>query len=125
MIYLASLHLSLPSTAGPSAPHLIVERDAPTVFTLTASLAYTGGGDITQFMVSFRSGENPDAGWRSLGAVVAEATDNLLEYTVIAMHDNLTEECVEFSIAAVNTRGYVSQLAIQQEPYGEYNVVIE
>lgn len=90
------------------------------MFNLTVSLAYTGGDDITQFMVSFRSGENPDAGWRSLGAVQAIATANTLEWRVVAVHPNLTEQCVEFNVAAVNTQGYVSQPVVQQEPYGKH-----
>ncbi len=96
-----------------------MERASPTVFNITASLAYTGGGDITQFIVDFRSGENPTAGWRSLGAVQALATGRPLEWRVLTSHHNLTEECVELRVAVVNTRGYISEQVMQQEPYGE------
>ncbi len=110
----------LPATA-PSSPHLAVERAGSTVFNITVSFAYTGGGDITQFTVEFRSKENPTAGWRSLGAgaLVAEPTGNVLEWRVIAMHEYLSEQALEFRIAAVNMRGYVSEPSLQLEPYGE------
>ncbi len=105
---------------APSSPHLTVERIGSAVFNITISLAYTGGGNITQFILEVRSKENPTAGWRSLGAFEAVPTGNILEWRVIAMHDQyLSEQGLEFRIAIMNTRGHVSEPSLHLEPYGE------
>ncbi|XP_064399608.1 contactin-6-like [Halichondria panicea] len=102
----------------PSSPHLTVERIGSAVFNITISLAYTGGGNITQFILEVRSKENPTAGWRSLGAFEAVPTGNILEWRVIAMHDQyLSEQGLEFRIATMNTRGHVSEPSLHLEPY--------
>ena len=79
-----------------------------TTFNLSVSLAYTGGGDITNFRVSFRKiGTTP---WSLLQDISATPSphSNLLWSVLVSSNEFATYSQVEFMLNVTNQHGFVS-----------------
>ena len=97
-----------------SEPHIssvAVTRLNRTTFNLYVSLAYTGGGVITHFNVSFRN--TGATSWHPLGEIPAIPSPNssLVWNGVISRDDFDTSIPLTFNVLAVNTHGLKSARA--------------
>ena len=88
------------------------------------SLAYTGGGAITHFRVSFRdTGTTP---WTLLGEISATASpdSNLVWSGVVSRDEFATYSGVEFMLSVTNQRGFESNYLETTAELGKLNTVL-
>jgi len=119
MIYILCLCISV----APSPPNVELVRYSDNQFNIKVSLAYIGGGELTQLTVAYkqvlRQREWPDS---ILVDIVP--TGNSLEWTAVVRNEEGFEPGTEFRITALNDRGYASSPAVQLEPTGEFICVL-
>ena len=95
-----------------------------TTFNLSVSLAYTGGGAITHFRVSFRDiGSTP---WTPLGDIPAipSPDSSLLWSGVVSRDEFATYSQVEFMLSITNQHGFESNSLENTEELGKLNTVL-
>ena len=92
----------------PSISSVEVTRLNRTTFNLSVSLAYTGGGAITHFRISFRNTENTS--WIPLGEIPAiPSPDSSLVWNWVVSRDEFaTYSQVEFLLSVINEHGFES-----------------
>ena len=97
---------------APSITSLEVTRLNTTTFNLSASLAYTGGGAITHFRVSFRNTRTTS--WTPLENVpVTSSPDSSLVWNGVMNRDEFnTSVSLTFQVLVVNAHGLVSAEAL-------------
>ena len=106
--------LTLCSPPAPSPPLLEVTRVSNTTFSLSVSLAYTGGGAITHFNISFRN--TGTTSWNPLGEIPAtQSPDSSLVWSGIVSRDEFAGMTLEFQVVVVNGMMYGSTAAVVQE----------
>ena len=89
-------------------------RISNTTFSLSVSLAYTGGGAITHFRVSFRN--TGTTSWNRLGEIpVTQSPDSSLVWSGVVSRDEFAGMTLEFQVAVVNARMFGSTAAVVQE----------
>ena len=111
---------------APSITSLDVTRLNMTTFNLSVSLAYTGGGDITHFRVSFR--DTRTTPWTPPENIpVTSSPDSSLVWTGVMRRDEFdTSTSLTFQVLAVNMEGLVSAEALATFPgmfCDQYNMV--
>ena len=82
------------------------------------SFFYTGGGNITQLIVSFRR-INSQEEWTRLRTVPIVPTGSYLQWRAVVTNEAFIEPGVEFRVMAINARGYISVPVVLPEPIGE------
>ena len=100
-------------TTAPSITSLEVTKLGMMTFILSVSLAYTGGGAITHFRVSFR--DTATTPWTSLEniTVIPPSPDSNLVWTGVMRRDEFdTSMSLTFQVLAVNMEGLVSAEAL-------------
>ena len=106
--------LTLCSPPAPSPPSLEVTRVSNTTFSLSVSLAYTGGGTITNFRVLFRNVGTTS--WNPLGEIpVIPSPDSSLAWNGIVSRDEFAGMTLEFQVIVVNGEMFGSTAAVVQE----------
>ena len=89
---------------------------------LTVSLAYTGGGDITNLDVSFRKIGTKE--WILIGAHDAQTMpDSEMTWKALVRDQRFAGIGVEFQVVVINTHQHRSEPVILLEPLGEYTHV--
>ena len=111
---------------APSITSLEVTRLNRTTFNLSVSLAYTGGGDITHFRVSFR--DTRTTPWTPPENIpVTSSPDSSLVWSGVMQRDEFdTSMSLTFQVLAVNMEGLVSAEALATFPgmfCDQYNMV--
>lgn len=84
-----------------------------------ATLAYTGGGSIAYFVISFRyTGTN---NWMELDSnITAIAVDgSALVWTAEMMDHRFQDYLIELQVQAVNSNNHISNIVIQAEDIGK------
>ena len=100
-----------------------VERsDHNNTLNLRISLAYTGGGSIDYFIVSFRRPEGP---WAALGNVSATATGDVLVWTAQVVDNRFQDSKIEVQIQVVNSNGHTSNPVNQTEAISKLERIIK
>ena len=84
---------------------------------LNISLAYTGGGNISHFTVSFRRIGTTD--WIRIEGTEAIQSELFLQWKAVVTHEGLLTPGIELQVLAVNSRGYSSEPSSQPEPIGK------
>ena len=114
---LLTLHI-LHSDPGPSISSVEVTRLNMTTFNLSVSLAYTGGGAITHFRISFRN--TGTTSWHPLGDYPATPSpdSSLVWNWVMSRNEFDTSIPLTFNVLAVNSYGLVSTEAQVNSPSG-------
>ena len=103
------------SIPEPSISSVEATRLNTTTFNLSVSLAYTGGGAITRFRVSFReTGTTP---WSLLQATPSPHS-NLL-WSAVVSNNEFAYSQVEFMLNITNQHGFVSNSKQTQEELGK------
>ena len=87
-----------------------------TAFSLTVTLEYTGGGDITTFIVSFR--ETGTTEWNIVNSVSFQPSSSLTWATVFTIDNTLAVGILEFEVSLGNAEGLESTAAVVQEAQG-------
>ena len=106
--------LTLCSPPAPSPPLLEVTRISNTTFSLSVSLAYTGGGVITHFNVSFRN--TGTISWNPLGGIPATPSpDSSLVWNGVMSRDEFAGMTLEFQVVVVNGEMFGSTATVVQE----------
>lgn len=92
--------------------------DSTNTFNLKAFLAYTGGGSIAYFAVSFQLPEASE--WTTLGNFTASAADgSQLIWTAQVVDDRLQFSRIEMLVTVINSNGYASNSENQLEMIGK------
>ena len=88
-------------------------------FNLSVSLAYTGGGAVTHFRVSFRN--TGTASWYPLKDIPPTPSphSSLLWSAVVSREEFATYSQVEFMLNVINQRGFVSNSKQTQVELGK------
>ena len=96
------------SIPAPSITSLEVTRLNRTTFNLSVSLAYTGGGAITHFRVSFR--DTSTTPWTSTEDIPATPSPNssLVWNGVVSRDEFAAYSQVEFLLSVINQHGFES-----------------
>ena len=102
----------------PSISSVEVTRLNRTTFNLSVSLAYTGGGVITHFRISFRN--TGTTSWHPLGEYPATPSpdSSLVWNWVMSRNEFDTSIPLTFNVLAVNSYGLVSTEAQVNSPSG-------
>jgi len=102
----------------PSISSVEVTRLNRTTFNLSVSLAYTGGGAITHFRISFRN--TGTTSWHPLGEYPATPSpdSSLVWNWVMSRNEFDTSIPLTFNVLAVNSYGLVSTEAQVNSPSG-------
>ena len=102
----------------PSISSVEVTRLNRTTFNLSVSLAYTGGGVITHFRISFR--KTGTTSWHPLGEYPATPSpdSSLVWNWVMSRNEFDTSIPLTFNVLAVNSYGLVSTEAQVNSPSG-------
>ena len=121
------IHVTVPiySIPEPSITSLEVTRLNMTTFNLSVSLAYTGGGAITHFRVSFRdTGTTP---WSPLEDLPATPSpnSNLVWNGIVSSNEFATYSQVEFMLNVINQRGFVSNSMQIEVELGKSNTILD
>ena len=82
-----------------------------TAFSLTVTLEYTGGGDITTFTVSFR--ETGTTEWNPI-EVIATRSDSNLELSGVIVTEKLGMGHMEFQVAVGNEFGLLNHAETEE-----------
>ena len=101
-------YFRLYSISAPSITSLEVTRLNRATFNLSVSLAYTGGGAITHFRVSFRN--TGTTSWDSLEDIPATPSpDSSLVWNGVVSRDEFAAYSqVEFLLSVINEHGFES-----------------
>ena len=95
-----------------------VTRLNMTSFNISVSLLYTGGGEISHFMVSFRKWNGTKWGDEVLVSVNQSCADQQLSWHGIVTSKKLGEPS-EFQVVVVNDEQNSSRAVVIQETLGE------
>ena len=119
---LLTLHI-LHSDPGPSISSVEVTRLNMTTFNLSVSLAYTGGGAITHFRVSFRN--TGTTSWDSLEDIPATPSpDSSLVWNGVVSRDEFAAYSqVEFLLSVINQHGFKSNTSHTEIDLGKFVIV--
>ena len=99
-------------------PALHVTRHSNISINLTASLAYTGGGDIIHLMVEFRQLGTTE--WIIVGPVQpVSRSDSGLEVDIVVVDTRFSGIGIEFRVSAMNSHGHGSEPGVRMEEQGE------
>ena len=79
-----------------------------TSFNISATLSYTGGGDITHFIVSFRDSKEVESEWIEHGAVSSDPSPHTeLVWNGVMVNARLAElAMVEFNVTVHNEMNF-------------------
>ena len=96
----------------PSISSVAVVRLNRTTFNLSLSLAYTGGGAITHFRISFR--KTGTTSWHSLGEIPATPSpdSSLVWNGVMSRNEFDTSIPLTFNVLVVNTHGLSAEAQV-------------
>ena len=95
-----------------------------TTFNLSVSLAYTGGGAITHFRVSFRKTRTTP--WTPPEEIPAipSPNSNLVWSGVVSKNEFAASSQVEFMLSVTNQHGFESNSIQTEEESGKSNTVL-
>ena len=115
-----SINIAIPA---PSISSVEVTRLNMTTFNLSASLAYTGGGVITHFRVSFQNtGTTPWTPPENI-PVIPSPNSNLV-WSGVLNRNEFAASPVEFMLSVTNQHGFESNSIQTEEESGKSNTVL-